>query len=267
MGQGMNQEDRAAPDQRRRRGGAGPRRHRPGRARPAGRPAVVYFEGGIRPSTLPRSKPAPVTVEMNGSIKTTDKSVPPRLARISLQINSHGSLNPKGLPTCNLASISPGTGAAAKRVCGSSLIGHGNVTSRIAFPSQEPFLSIGGMEAFNGTYKHRPAIFAQVSSQTPLSLTYVIVFEVKKTHGALRHRPERHPAPHSLGLRGDLKLLHDPGQKVQLPRALRRAMPRPAARPRKGISEVGFDLARATYEFEGGVTMSNELNKQCKAKG
>ena len=39
------------------------------------------------------------------------------------------------------------------------------------------------MEAFNGTYKHRPAIFAQVSSQTPLSLTYVIVFEVKKTHG------------------------------------------------------------------------------------
>ena len=35
----------------------------------------------------------------------------------------------------------------------------------------------------------------------------------------------------------------------------------------KGISEVGFDLARATYEFEGGIRMSNELNKQCKAKG
>ena len=38
---------------------------------------VVYFGGGISPSTLPRSKPAPVSVEMNGSVKTTDKSVPP----------------------------------------------------------------------------------------------------------------------------------------------------------------------------------------------
>src|ERR1700683_5079437 len=76
----------------------------------------VSFEGGIRPSTLSRSKPSPVTVEMSGSIKTTDKSVPPRLERISLQINSHGKLSSKGLPTCNLAAISTGTGATAKKV-------------------------------------------------------------------------------------------------------------------------------------------------------
>lgn len=226
----------------------------------------VSFDGGLRPSTLPRTKPSPVTVEMSGSIKTTDKSVPPRLARISLQINSHGSLNPRGLPTCNLASISSGTGAAARRVCGSSLIGHGNVTSRIAFPSQEPFLSIGGMEAFNGTYKHRPAIFAQVSSQTPLSLTYVIVFEVKKTRGRYGTALNATLPPIASGY-GEISSFYMTLGRKFSSRGHKASYASASCPAPKGISEVGFDLARATYEFEGGITMSNELNKQCKAKG
>ncbi len=143
----------------------------------------VSFEGQIIPTTLPRKGPAPVSVQMSGSIKTTDKSAPPRLERISLQINRNGSLSPTGLGRCPLAKIETGTGASAKAACGSEMIGHGNVTSRIALPDQEPFLSVGGMEAFNGAYHGHPAIFAQVVSGPPLPLTYVIVFAVRKSHG------------------------------------------------------------------------------------
>jgi hypothetical protein len=226
----------------------------------------VSFEGGIRPSTLPRSKPSPVTVEMSGSIKTTDKSVPPRLNRISLQINSHGHLSSKGLPTCNLAAISTGTGSTAKRVCGGALIGHGNVTSRIAFPSQEPFLSIGGMLAFNGTYHGRPAIFAQVSSQTPLSLTYVIVFEVKKTHGTFGTALDATLPPIASGYGEISSFYMTLGRKFSSHGHSESYASADCPAP-KGINQVGFNLAKATYEFEGGVTMSNELNKTCKAKG
>ena len=226
----------------------------------------VSFEGGIRPSTLPRSDPSPVTVEMSGSIKTTDKSVPPRLERISLQINSHGALSPKGLPTCNLAAISTGTGASAKRLCGPALIGHGNVTSRIAFPSQEPFLSIGGMQAFNGTYKGRPAIFAQVSSQTPLSLTYVIVFEVKKTHGTYGTALNATLPPIASGYGEISSFYMTLGRKFSAHGHSASYASADCPAP-KGISEVGFNLAKATYEFEGGVKMSNELNKTCKVRG
>ena len=226
----------------------------------------VSFEGGIRPSTLPRSKPSPVTVEMSGSIKTTDKSVPPRLERISLQINSHGKLSSKGLPTCNLAAISTGTGATAKRVCGGALIGHGNVTSRIAFPSQEPFLSIGGMLAFNGTYKGRPAIFAQVSSQTPLSLTYVIVFEVKKTHGTYGTALDATLPPIASGYGEISSFYMTLGRKFSSHGHNESYASADCPAP-SGIREVIFKLAKATYEFEGGVKMENELNKQCKAKG
>ncbi len=226
----------------------------------------VSFGGEIRPSTLPRTDPAPVTVGMNGSIKTTDKSVPPRLARIKLDINSHGRLSAKGLPTCPLAKISTGTGATAKRICGSSLIGHGNVTSRIAFPSQEPFLSIGGMEAFNGTYKGHPAIFAQVSSQKPLSLTYVIVFEVKKTHGTYGTALDATLPPIASGYGEISSFYMTLGRKFSSHGHSESYASADCPAP-KGIREVNFELAKATYEFEGGITMENELNKQCKAKG
>lgn len=226
----------------------------------------VSFEGGIRPSTLPRTDPAPVTVEMSGSIKTTNKSVPPRLNRISLDINSHGVLSAKGLPTCNLAQISTGTGASAKSACGRALIGHGNVTSRIAFPSQEPFLSIGGMEAFNGTIHGHPAIFAQVSSQKPLSLTYVIVFEVKKTHGRYGTALIATLPPIASGYGEISSFYMTLGRKFTSHGHSESYASANCPAP-KGVSTVGFDLAKATYEFEGGVTMENELNKTCKAKG
>ena len=74
----------------------------------------VSFGGEIIPSALPRTATAPVQVQMSGSIKTTDKSVPPRLERISLQINRHGTLSSKGLSACPLAKIETGTGASAK---------------------------------------------------------------------------------------------------------------------------------------------------------
>ncbi len=226
----------------------------------------VSFNGGIRPSTLPRSRQAPVTVEMNGSIKTTDKSVPPRLQRISLEINGHGRLSSKGLPTCNLASISTGTGATAKRVCGPALIGHGNVTSRIAFPSQEPFLSIGGMLAFNGTYKGRPAIFAQVSSQAPLSLTYVIVFQVKKAHGTFGTALDATLPPIASGYGEISSFFMTLGRRYTVHGHAESYASANCPAP-KGVNQVGFDLAKATYEFEGGVKMSNELNKTCKVRG
>ncbi len=226
----------------------------------------VSFSGGFRPSTLPRTKSAPITVEMNGSIKTTDKSVPPRLEKISLDINRFGALSSKGLPTCPLSKISTGTGASAKAACGPALIGHGNVTSRVAFPSQEPFLSNGGMEAFNGTIHGHPAIFAQVSSSTPLALTYVIVFEVKKTHGTFGTALDATIPPIASGYGQITSFYMTLARKFESHGHAESYATARCAAP-KGVNAVGFALAKATYDFAGGVTMSNELNNICKAKG
>ena len=66
---------------------------------------VVVFNGTITPSKLPRDKTAPVGVQMGGKIKTTDRTVPPKLERIVLDINRNGELQTKGLPTCSLGQL------------------------------------------------------------------------------------------------------------------------------------------------------------------
>src|SRR3954453_2943400 len=87
------------------------------------------FSGAISPQRLPRTGLAPVAVTMGGKITTTDRTVPPKLERITLAINSHGKLQSKGLPTCSLTKLNSLPASQAKRVCGDALVGHGNVTS------------------------------------------------------------------------------------------------------------------------------------------
>ena len=60
----------------------------------------ISFHGNIAPQKLPRKDLAPVSVQMGAKIKTVDGEKPPRLARITLDINSHGVIDAKGLSTC-----------------------------------------------------------------------------------------------------------------------------------------------------------------------
>src|ERR1700755_2052298 len=122
------------------------------------------FSGGISPRKLPRTELAPVSVQMGGKISTTDRSVPPKLARILLAINSHGELQSKALAACSLGKLNSITSTEAKRVCGDAMVGHGNVTSRVSLPGQSPFASNADLLAFNGKLKGKPAVLAQVSS-------------------------------------------------------------------------------------------------------
>src|SRR4051794_22640545 len=57
---------------------------------------LINFHGSIAPVKLPRKDLAPVSVQLGAKIKTKDKSKPPRLSRITLEINSHGVLDGKG---------------------------------------------------------------------------------------------------------------------------------------------------------------------------
>ncbi|HWP32144.1 MAG TPA: hypothetical protein VNL97_00205, partial [Solirubrobacterales bacterium] len=144
---------------------------------------LASFQGSISPSTLPRTDSAPVTVQMGGKIRTTDRTTPPKLTEIVLQINSHGLIQTRGLGTCTLAKLAALTSAAAKKHCADALVGHGNVTSRVSLPGQGAFASNGLLLAFNGTYRGKRAVFAQVESGQPLPLAYVIIFQIEKTRG------------------------------------------------------------------------------------
>jgi hypothetical protein len=227
---------------------------------------IGLFHGGISPSKLPRSVPAPIAVQMGGKIKTTDRTDPPKLTKIVLEINRNGKIQTKGLDSCSLAKLNSVSAQTAKRTCGEALIGHGNVTSRVSLPGQGAFASNGSLLAFNGRYKGKMAVLAQVESGPPLPLTYVIPFQVQKAKGTFATKlvgtlPEiaseyGYISAFDLSL-GARYRYH--GQRMSYASA---ACPAPA-----GFTLATFPLARSSYVFEDGRTLSATLTRTCKVRG
>jgi hypothetical protein len=227
---------------------------------------IASFHGGIAPLKLPRTEAAPVNVQMGGKIKTTDRSTPPKLEQIVLEINSNGAIQTKGLGTCSLGKLNAVSSASAKKACKSALIGHGNVTSRVSLPGQGAFASNGVLNAYNGTYKGHTAVFAQVESGPPLPLTYVIVFEVKNSSGTFGTKltgtlPEI-ASEYGYISAFDLSLgatYTYRGKKMSYASA---SCPAP-----KGFPGASFPFAKASYVFADETTLSAKLVRSCKVRG
>jgi hypothetical protein len=224
------------------------------------------FSGDISPQRLPRHELAPVTVTMGGKITTTDRSEPPQLEKIVLEINRNGVLDSKGLPTCSLARLNSISSGQAKKTCAKAQVGHGSVTSRVYLPGQGAFASTGDLLAFNGRLHGRPAVLAQVSSRAPLPLTYVIAFEVKRKGGTFGTAlvGTLPPIASEYGYISAFSLAlsrryTSHGKKHYFAAA---SCPAPA-----GFNTVPFPLAKASYEFAGGITLGAILNRDCKTVG
>jgi hypothetical protein len=226
----------------------------------------ISFHGSIAPVKLPRKDLAPVGVQMGAKIKTTDGSTPPRLSEIILDINSHGVINSKGLPLCSLGKLSNSSAARARKVCGDAEVGHGNVTSRVGLPGQGQFATNGPLLAFNGKYKGKPAIFAHVTSKGTLSITYVIIFTVKKTHGTYGTSLVAKVPPIASGTgyisAFDLSLKRRYSLRGEQLSYVSASCPLP-----EGVNIANFNFARSTYVFEDGTKVSSVLKRECKARG
>jgi hypothetical protein len=225
----------------------------------------VSFNGGISPQRLPRTELAPVTVLMDGKIVTTDRSVPPKLEAIVLAINKEGVLDDKGLPTCSIAKLNSLSSSAAQKACAAALVGHGSVTSRVSLPGQGAFASTGDLLAFNGRLHGHPAVLAQVASEAPLPLTYVIAFEVRKTGGQFGTTlvGKLPPIASEYGYISSfsLALSRRYTYKGEAHSFASASCPAP-----EGFPGATFPFAKAEYQFAGGISMHSTLVRECKVK-
>jgi hypothetical protein len=226
----------------------------------------ISYHGNIAPQKLPRKGFAPVSVQMGAKIKTVDGEKPPRLSKITLDINSHGVIDATGLPTCPYGKLRNASAASARKVCGDAEVGHGNVTSRVALPGQPPFSSNGPLLAFNARYHGKQAIFAHVTSQGTLAITYVIIFVVKKIHGqygtALVADVPAIASGSGYISAFDLSLkrrYHVHGQTRSYVSASCPLSP--------GVNIADFKMSRSTYVFEDGTEVSSTIERPCKARG
>src|SRR5882757_6061488 len=85
----------------------------------------VTFHARFTPHVLPRERPAPISVEVDGQISTTDGSQPPALQRLRLELSSSGKIDTLGLPACRAATLQSTSSNLALQRCGPAQVGHG----------------------------------------------------------------------------------------------------------------------------------------------
>jgi hypothetical protein len=226
----------------------------------------IAFHGNIAPRKLPRSNLAPVGVQMGAKIKTVDGSKPPRLKKITLDINSHGVVDSRGLPTCPFGKLRNGSVKSARKACADAEVGHGNATTRIGFPSQGEFSVNGPLVAFNARYKGQKAIFAFVETTGRFHTTYTIKFIVKRKKGTYGTSLVATIPPIASGSgyisAFDLSLKRRYSLRGEKRSYVSATCPLP-----KGVNRASFPLVRSIYGFEDGTKVQGVLHKECRVRG
>lgn len=143
----------------------------------------VNFQGGIAPTRLPRQANAPISVEVDGTVRTLSGEQPPALRFITIAINRGGRVETKGLPVCRRSSIDAASSAQALAACRGALVGRGRYVAGVAFPEQDAFPLQGSVLAFNTIDDGKRAILAHVYGAKPFPNSRTFVFHIRKSQG------------------------------------------------------------------------------------
>jgi hypothetical protein len=225
----------------------------------------ISVTGKLRPNVLPRHGRAPIGVSLGGKISSANVGEPPKLTKLTIEINRNGYLDTRGLPRCRLRSIKPSTNREALDACGPALVGEGSFSANVRFPEQSPFPSSGKVLAFNGLDHGRPVIFAHIYGREPLPTSYVLSFRIGRRSGTYGTVLET-TFPEVTGEWGYVT-----GLTMNLHRRfsfrgktrgyLSASCPAPA-----GLTKVPFPLARTSFEFEGGLEIPAVVEHTCTVR-
>jgi hypothetical protein len=226
----------------------------------------VSVTGKLTPITLPRRGTAPISVRLGGKIELARPGALPKLTKLAIALNRNGHVDTHGLPYCRIGQIRPSTTREARATCGAALIGEGSFTANVKIPEQSPFPSNGKVLTFNGRLHGRPVILAHIYGIDPLPTSYVLPFTVRHTTGTYGTVLET-SFPEVTGEWGyvtgiTMNLHRRFSYRGKTRSYLNAGCPAP-----KGFTVIGFALARTSFEFDNGLTISTPLNRTCRVKG
>jgi hypothetical protein len=225
----------------------------------------VKFKGGLAPTALPRDSLAPISVSVDGIVRTLSGDRPPALRQISIELNKGGVLDSQGLPVCRYNELVSTPDSQALANCRDALVGSGSYLADTAFPEQLAFPSNGHILAFNSVVGGKPAILAHVYGTDPVAITRIITFHIRHSRGdygtvltgALPETLNRYGYIRHIYLN-----LHRRFTYRGQPRSyISAACPAPA-----GFPGAVFPFARASMAFADGRTLSSTLTRSCTVR-
>jgi hypothetical protein len=236
--------------------------------------AAVVQEGNVRinvlsqilPYKLPRHGTAPIAVFVSGHLSEPHGGIPPQLKEMTVEVNKHGLLQSKGLPSCKLSKIQPASTERALASCGDALIGSGQFWAHIVLPDQGAYPTHGRLLIFNGRQKGRPVIFTHIFTANPFFSSFVIPFSISKIKNGPYGTKLTASLPQALGDWGYVDRI-----KLTLKRKYRwegrelsyfnAGCPAP-----QGSKRTVFPLALASFAFGEGLSISAKVEKACAVR-
>lgn len=224
----------------------------------------VTFHAAFAPHALPRERPAPISVEVEGKISTTDGTQPPPLQKLRLELSSSGRIETRGLPACRASALQSTSSQQALANCGPAQIGHGKFQADLQF-SGRPILVDGRSLAFNGLVGGRPGMFIHIFISQPVKVTLVIPLKISHGTGrfgtVLTTRVPKLAAGFGSITRLQLKI----GRRYSY-RGQRRSYLSAACSAPEGFPGATFTFARGVFGFAGGRTMNAFLSRSCQVR-
>jgi hypothetical protein len=153
---------------------------------------IIDAHGGFAPTTLPKTRNAPITLHGGGKLSTVSGALPPILQTITIEFDRHGSVITTGLPVCQERKLQSTTVAAARRACPGAIVGEGYGHAIVKFPEQAPIPVSSPLTLFNGPPKHGdPTVFAHAYTTVPVPTTFVVPIVIERIHdGVYGYRTE-----------------------------------------------------------------------------
>lgn len=226
----------------------------------------VKFSGGIDPTSLPRYERAPISVRVDGTVRTLSADHPPALRFISIAINRGGRIETRGLPRCRRSQIEASSTARALQVCGDALVGTGRYKAGVSFPEQMTFPLQGRILAFNARVDGQRAILAHVYGAKPYPNSRIFVFHIHRARGTFGTVLTA-ALPKALNRNGYLKRIVLDLRRDYVFAGRKRSYLSAACGAPAGVSLGVFPFVRVGMTFADGRKLASTLIRTCQVRG
>lgn len=225
---------------------------------------IVSLDGGLAPLKLPRDRPAPTSIHLEGGLQSADGGLLPRVRTVELGLPSQGVIDTTGLPTCSARRLRNTTGPEALSACRDALVGRGRLEAEVHIANQAPFRIHARLLAFNGRADGRRAVILHAFSSRPPTVV-VLPFVFRPVSGRFgtalvaQLRPSLGPWPHLAGFAITL------GRRFRFHGRTHSYVSASCPIP-PSLTAGFFSFARSTYTLAGGRQVSTSIPRSCRAR-
>jgi hypothetical protein len=219
----------------------------------------------IQPYKLPRQGTAPIAVFVSGHLDAPHGGIPAQLQEMTVQVNRHGRLQSKGLPTCQVQQLQPASTERALANCGNAVIGSGQFWAHIVLPDQGAYPTHGRLLIFNGRRAGRPVLLTHIFTSNPFFSSFVLIFKIERIAKGAYGTELSASLPEALGSWGYVDRIKLTLRRKYTYRGRQLSYFNSGCPAPEGVRRTVFPLALASFDFEG-ISLSAKVQKSCGVK-